>query len=217
MVVACALAGAGYLLYRTLDNASLFFLSVERAVEQRDSLGSKRFQLHGTPVPQSIYTIERNGQTRVIFNLAGNETTVRISHTGDPPDLFQPCVPVVLHGNWQAGEIPGDSRPAGNQSAANQSAGGQVVDDQPAGNVIAGGEPGTAAGDAAGAIAEFHFESDRILVKHDNEYRQQDSVYPSGADPNSPDPASPDPGKLAASNYNSNHGVATLARLCPNS
>ena len=100
-VVLVALAGIGYLLYRTLDDASLFFLSVDRAVEQRADLGNRRFQMHGTPVPETIQLSISRNQTFVRFSLAGEDTVVDVLHTGAPPDLFQPCVPVVLRGRWQ--------------------------------------------------------------------------------------------------------------------
>lgn len=108
LVVLIAFAGAGFLLYRTLDSASLFFLSVDRAVAQREDLGSRRFQLHGTPVPETIQPLTLGtGQTSVRFSLAGNDSVVDVLHVGAPPDLFQPCVPVVLRGRWQ--DSPADS------------------------------------------------------------------------------------------------------------
>jgi len=101
LIVLLAFAGAGFLLYRTLDSASLFFLSVDRAVAQREDLGSRRFQLHGTPVPGTIQPLTvGSGQTSVRFSLAGNDSVVDVLHVGAPPDLFQPCVPVVLRGRW---------------------------------------------------------------------------------------------------------------------
>ena len=108
-VVLVALAGIGYLLYRTLDDASLFFLSVDRAVEQRADLGERRFQMHGTPVPETIAISTSRNQTFVQFSLAGNDTVVEVRHTGAPPDLFQPCVPVVLRGRWQAAPASPDA------------------------------------------------------------------------------------------------------------
>ncbi len=107
MIVLAAFAGIGYLLYRTLDDASLFFLSVDRAVAQREDLGSRRFQLHGTPVPGTIQPITSNQQTFVRFSLAGDGSVAEVLHVGAPPDLFQPCVPVVLRGRWE--NSPADS------------------------------------------------------------------------------------------------------------
>lgn len=108
-MVLVVFAGIGYLLYRTLDDASLFFLSVEKAEDQREDLGDRRFQLHGTPVPETIQVITSNQQTFVRFSLAGNDSAVEVMHVGAPPDLFQPCVPVVLRGRWENSPLSSSS------------------------------------------------------------------------------------------------------------
>ncbi len=108
-LVLVAFAGIGYLLYRTLDDASLFFLSVEKAEAQREDLGDRRFQLHGTPVPETIQVFTSNQQTFVRFSLAGNDSAVEVMHVGAPPDLFQPCVPVVLRGRWEDAPLSSNS------------------------------------------------------------------------------------------------------------
>lgn len=176
-VILAVLAGSGYLLFRTLDDASLFFLSVDRAVAQRDDLGGKRFQLHGTPVPATIDQVRAEGQTRVWFALAGEDAdnVAWIIHTGDPPDLFQPCVPVVLHGNWEDVES-------------------QTID-----RILPEDRElllGTTFADG------YYFSSDRILVKHDNDYTLPEAESSLGA-------ADPD---------DSSHGDDVLSRLsgCPN-
>ena len=176
-VILAVLAGSGYLLFRTLDDASLFFLSVDRAVAQRDDLGSRRFQLHGTPVPATIDQANSQGQTVVRFALAGEgeENAAWILHTGDPPDLFQPCVPVVLQGNWEdvQGQNINQIRPEDRGLLRT--------------TTFADG---------------YYFASDRILVKHDNDYTLPDDESSLGA-------ADPD---------DSSHGDDVLSRLsgCPN-
>ena len=176
-VILAVLAGSGYLLFRTLDDASLFFLSVDRAVAQRDDLGSRRFQLHGTPVPATIDQANSQGQTVVWFALAGEdeENAAWILHTGDPPDLFQPCVPVVLQGNWEDVQS-------------------QTI------NQIRPEDRGLL---RTTTFADgYYFASDRILVKHDNDYTLPDDESSLGA-------ADPD---------DSSHGDDVLSRLsgCPN-
>ena len=176
-VILAVLAGSGYLLFRTLDDASLFFLSVDRAVAQRDDLGSRRFQLHGTPVPATIDQANSQGQTVVWFALAGEdeENAAWILHTGDPPDLFQPCVPVVLQGNWEDVQS-------------------QTI------NQIRPEDRGLL---RSTTFADgYYFSSDRILVKHDNDYTLPDDESSLGA-------ADPD---------DSSHGDDVLSRLsgCPN-
>lgn len=176
-VILAVLAGSGYLLFRTLDDASLFFLSVDRAVAQRDDLGTRRFQLHGTPVPATIDQVKSEGQTVVWFALAGEDegNAAWVLHTGDPPDLFQPCVPVVLHGNWEDVQS-------------------QTI------NQIRPEDRGLL---RSTTFADgYYFSSDRILVKHDNDYTLPEAESSLGA-------ADPD---------DSSHGDDVLSRLsgCPN-
>lgn len=174
-VILAVLAGSGYLLYRTLDDASLFFYSVDRAVAQQGDLDDRRFQLHGTPMPETISQVRTEGQTLVWFALAGEAKVALIKHTGDPPNLFQPCVPVVLHGNWEDVQS-------------------QTIDQIPPENRDLLGGTTFASG--------YYFSSDRILVKHDNDYTLPEAESSLGQ-------ADPD---------NSSHGDDVLALLsgCPN-
>jgi cytochrome c-type biogenesis protein CcmE len=82
---------------QALGDASLFFLNADEAVAQRDDLGTDRFRLQGTVVPGSV---DEEG-ARVRFEVVFNEVAVDVAHEGDPPELFQPGIPVVLEGHWQ--------------------------------------------------------------------------------------------------------------------
>lgn len=82
--------------WKGLTDASLYFRTVDEAVAQRDDLGDKRFRIEGTVVPGSI-TTENDGVT---FLIESNGKQAEIRHLGDPPDLFQPGIPVVLEGRW---------------------------------------------------------------------------------------------------------------------
>jgi cytochrome c-type biogenesis protein CcmE len=116
--VAVILLGAvAFLVYQGLNNATLYFRNADRAVAEREDLGDRRFRLQGTVVDGSV---EQEGDG-VVFAVEHGGQQVEVHHLGDPPELFQPGLPVVLEGSW------------------------------------ADGEP--------------WFASDRILVKHTNEYR----------------------------------------------
>ena len=112
-----AVAVAGLLLWQGLKNATVYFKTVDEAVAQRASLGTRRFRLEGVVEDGSVH--ERNGG--VDFVVSENNAEVHVHHVGDPPELFKASIPVVLEGHFQ----------------------------------------GTT------------FESDRILVKHTAEYREQ--------------------------------------------
>ncbi len=128
----------GFVLVRSLGDAALFFYNADEAVEQRDELEGRRFRVQGTPFGEPVTTeIERDGKldVGVAFPIKFEGSIIDVVHTGNPAELFQPGVPVVLEGTWSRG-LPTGVDP------------------------ILGG-----AGDG------WHFASSDMVVKHDNEYR----------------------------------------------
>lgn len=109
----------GFLVFQGLGSATLYFYQADEAVARRDELGERRFRLEGLVVRDSV---EQDGNG-VAFAVVNNDVTVDVVHEGDPPELFQPDIPVVLEGRWD-----GD-----------------------------------------------HFSSDRIMVRHSEEYKAENS------------------------------------------
>ena len=133
LVVVAVAAAVSLLVTNLLGDASLFFYNADEAVERRDELAGARFTLQGTPIDAPVNTFW-DDRPVLAFSVGFNEVVVDVVHTGDPPELFQPGVPVVLEGAWRLGPGPGPV----------------IADDG------------------------WHFSSDRMLVKHDNDYRQRD-------------------------------------------
>ncbi len=79
-----------------LGDATLFFRNADEAVAQRESLDDRRFRIQGRVVDDSIVPTD----TGVDFVIAHGDVEVTVSHRGDPPDLFQDNIPVVLEGSW---------------------------------------------------------------------------------------------------------------------
>ena len=132
LTLAVVAGAVALLVANLLGDAALFFYNADEAVQRRDELGSQRFRVQGTPLDEPVAVF--SGDTPALAFAIGFEGVVMdVVHTGDPPDLFQPGVPVVLEGAWR------------NTSS-----------------------PVTSAGDG------WHFASDRMLVKHDNDYRNRD-------------------------------------------
>lgn len=99
-VVAVVLLGAAaFIVYQGLSNATLYFRNADAAVAQREELGDRRFRLQGTVVEGSVD--ERDGM--VAFAVEHSGVNVAVRHAGDPPELFQPGLPVVLEGHWAPG------------------------------------------------------------------------------------------------------------------
>jgi len=97
-VLAVVVLGLGALVYKGLNDATLYFRNADEAVAQRDELGTKRFRLQGTVVGEPA--VEGDD---VRFEVAYNGVEVPVEHAGTPPDMFRPGIPVVLEGQWTDG------------------------------------------------------------------------------------------------------------------
>lgn len=86
----------GAVVFSALGDATLFFRNADEAVAQRDALGDRRFRIQGLVDGDTITTTARG----VDFVITHNGVDVTISHQGNPPDLFQPGIPVVVEGRW---------------------------------------------------------------------------------------------------------------------
>jgi cytochrome c-type biogenesis protein CcmE len=118
-----AILGAlGFLVAKGLGNATVYFKTTTEAVKERSSLGSRRFRLEGIVDDASV----REVGDAVQFTISQDGAAIAVEHRGDPPELFQCNIPVVLEGRFA---------------------------------------------DRAAADVPL-FESDRILIKHDNVYQE---------------------------------------------
>jgi cytochrome c-type biogenesis protein CcmE len=86
----------GFVVSKAISDATLFFYNADEAVEMRDELGDRRFRLQGTV---EAGTTERTAEG-VSFMVAFNGVEVPVQHQGDPPDMFEDQIPVVLEGRW---------------------------------------------------------------------------------------------------------------------
>ncbi|MDY7099620.1 MAG: cytochrome c maturation protein CcmE [Actinomycetota bacterium] len=100
--VAAVLVAVGFVVMRGLGDATLFFYNVDEAVAERDELGDQRFRLQGNVVDGSVQETSAGVGVEFLVEYDGVQADVR--HVGNPPDLFQPDIPVVLEGRW-SGEI----------------------------------------------------------------------------------------------------------------
>jgi cytochrome c-type biogenesis protein CcmE len=86
----------GFLVYRGLDNATLYFRTAAEAVEQRAELGTRRFRIEGNVVEGSV----RERGDVLDFKIESDGTVVDVVHRGNQPALFKPGIPVVLEGRF---------------------------------------------------------------------------------------------------------------------
>jgi cytochrome c-type biogenesis protein CcmE len=101
VVLAAAFAG---LLVKGLGGSLDYFDTVDQAVAQKAALGTRTLRLEGLVEPG---TIHQNGST-VSFVAAGTHHRVLVVNHGDPPQLFQPNVPVVVVGHFAGSQFVSD-------------------------------------------------------------------------------------------------------------
>jgi cytochrome c-type biogenesis protein CcmE len=95
-VLVLIIVAIGFVLFQGLNNAALYYRNADEAVRDKSSLGSRRFRLQGTVQPFD------KTKRPVEFDIAFNNQAVHVQHQGDPPELFQAGLPVVLEGHWSS-------------------------------------------------------------------------------------------------------------------
>lgn len=115
----------GFVVIQGLGSATMYFREVDQALAERNDIGTRRFRIEGIVVEGSIEKRVIDGRTRVTFTIEQNAKDVAVEHRGDPPELFQAGIPVVLEGAFTA------------------------------------------------ATGPALFRSDRIMVRHTNQYQQE--------------------------------------------
>jgi cytochrome c-type biogenesis protein CcmE len=92
-------AAIGFLLYKTLSSAVVYFKTASEAVADRSALGNSTFQIEGVVVANSIRHV---GDGELRFEIASGDVKVPVENAGTPPQLFQANIPVVLVGHFVA-------------------------------------------------------------------------------------------------------------------
>lgn len=90
----------GFLLYKGLGNSLVYFRTASEAVHDRAKLGNSVFRLEGVVVPGTIHDTAQG----VDFEVQSKNVKVEVHDTANPPQLFQPKIPVVLVGHF-SGQI----------------------------------------------------------------------------------------------------------------
>jgi cytochrome c-type biogenesis protein CcmE len=93
-VLALIIVAIGFVLFQGLNNAALYYRNADEAVRDKSSLGTRRFRVQGTVQPFD------KTKRPVEFDITFNNVSMHIQHQGDPPELFQAGLPVVLEGHW---------------------------------------------------------------------------------------------------------------------
>jgi cytochrome c-type biogenesis protein CcmE len=90
------LGAFAFLLVEGLSNSLNYFETVNQAVKMRATLGTTTFRLEGLVVPGTVHRTA----TGVNFTVESSGVSEAVVETGQPPQLFQPDIPVVLVGHF---------------------------------------------------------------------------------------------------------------------
>jgi cytochrome c-type biogenesis protein CcmE len=91
------LGAIGFLLYKGVTSAIVYFKTANEAVADRAQLGNSTFQLEGVVEKGSVHQL---GAGRVEFTITGGSASIEVVNSGDPPQLFQAGIPVVVVGHF---------------------------------------------------------------------------------------------------------------------
>ncbi len=97
-------AALGLVVVQGLGEATLYFRTADEAVAQRKSLEGRRFRIEGDVVGQSVATTDGG----VDFLIASKGVEVPVRHRGDPPEMFNKGIPVVLEGRFDGNYFASD-------------------------------------------------------------------------------------------------------------
>ena len=101
---AIVLAALGFLVFRGLGNATMYFRTADEAVAQRQAIGDDRFRIEGAVVLGSVSQLGDD----VAFRIESKGVEVPVVHHGDPPEMFKPGIPVVLEGRFEGETFDSD-------------------------------------------------------------------------------------------------------------
>lgn len=98
-VISLVICGVlGFLLFKAVTGASVFYLNVDEAVAQREELGADTFRMQG------VVLAETGGEGTaqdLTFTVGYNNTTAQVTHVGEEPtELFECGQNVIVEGTW---------------------------------------------------------------------------------------------------------------------
>jgi cytochrome c-type biogenesis protein CcmE len=96
VVGAVLVAAFAFLLVKGLGSSLDYFETVDQALHSKAMLGTKTFRLEGLVVPGSVH----RQKGAVDFVASGSNGRIDVVNTGNPPQLFQPDIPVVVVGHF---------------------------------------------------------------------------------------------------------------------
>jgi cytochrome c-type biogenesis protein CcmE len=104
IVLALVVVAGGVIVTQFLTSAVDYYCNVDEVGARSGCDEGRRIRLQGTVDEGSIETVANT--TR--FDISFNGVTMPVVYDGEPGGIFKECIPVVVHGVIQNGELLGD-------------------------------------------------------------------------------------------------------------
>ena len=101
ILLSVAAAAAVFVLVKFLTSATMYFCDADQVGVKAECSGAKRFRVRGAVVAGTV----KPTSSGVNFDITLNDRTIHVEHQGNPPDLFQEGIQVVVEGKL----VPGNS------------------------------------------------------------------------------------------------------------
>jgi len=104
VVLGLVVIAGGVIVTQFLTQAVDYYCNVDEIGQRSGCDEDRRIRLQGTVDEGSV---ERVANTTV-FTISFNGETIPVSYDGEPGGIFKECIPVVVHGVIEGGELQGD-------------------------------------------------------------------------------------------------------------
>jgi cytochrome c-type biogenesis protein CcmE len=104
IVLALVIVAGGVILTQFLTSAVDYYCNVDEVGSRGGCDEGRRIRLQGTVDEGSVEKVANTTE----FTISFNGVTMPVSYDGEPGGIFKECIPVVVHGVIENGELQGD-------------------------------------------------------------------------------------------------------------
>ena len=98
------LGALGFIVFKGLGDATVFFKTADEAVRDKAELGDRRFRVEGV-----VVDVPKPDGKNLVFEIESDGERVPVVHSGDQPaETFRQGIPVVLEGRWSGQHYASD-------------------------------------------------------------------------------------------------------------
>jgi cytochrome c-type biogenesis protein CcmE len=104
LVLALVVVAGGVILTQFLTSAVDYYCNVDEVGSRDGCDEGRRIRLQGTVDEGSVEKVANT----TVFTISYNGETIPVVYDGEPGGIFKECIPVVVHGVIEDGELSGD-------------------------------------------------------------------------------------------------------------